>query len=211
MKLEDDDKYSESNISCKEEGFIPHRSIQEDLSQMSTQKDEEDSHVYEETPLSNGLTEEDLRKNMKDLDDQIRTLNAMKNRLKYQLRLKEGTIQVGECEPTPMKQCKCCNKDISKLCFRCEHIYCKVEECARKKKQVLNARMLIKMREKKVGEPRNLKRNQLREKKERKREEGAELSSVEEEPSFDSNCSEESLSTSTNELPKTHPKPKPIP
>jgi hypothetical protein len=37
------------------------------------------------------------------------------------------------------------------LCFRCEHLYCKVENCPRKKKQRLNARMLEKMREKVKG------------------------------------------------------------
>ena len=63
---------------------------------------------------------------MKGIDDQVRSLTTMKNRLKYILKKKEGSLLEGESEPIPTKTCKCCNKDISKLCFRCEHIYCKV-------------------------------------------------------------------------------------
>jgi len=100
---------------------------------------------------------------MKEIDFTIKRLHLERNRLKYFLRKdKEVNTSDGE-ENLATKECPCCGKLISKLCFRCEHLYCKVENCPRKKKQVLNARMLEKMREKKGGEPtRKSKKNRLR-------------------------------------------------
>lgn len=106
---------------------------------------------------------ERLRREMKGIDEEVRTLTSKKNKLKYLLRKQEGTLGEGEGEPEPTKQCPCCNKDISKLCFRCEHTYCEPEQCARKKKQLLNARMLSKMKEKKGS-----KKEQLKDKKGKK-------------------------------------------
>lgn len=137
---------------------------------------------------------ETLRREMKKIDEEVRVLTSKKNKMKYLLRKHEGTLGEGEGEPEPTKQCPCCNKDISKLCFRCEHTYCEPDQCARKKKQLLNARMLSKMKEKKGS-----KKDQLREKKDRKGK-GKALPTVEEEESessFDSYSSSQNMESST--------------
>jgi hypothetical protein len=74
-------------------------------------------------------------------------LNNEKSKLKSQLN--NFGKQPEEMENVQTKECVCCGKVISKLCFKCEHVYCKPENCPRKKKQALNARMLEKMRNKK--------------------------------------------------------------
>lgn len=67
------------------------------------------------------------------------------------------------------RECPCCGKLISKLCFKCEHIYCNVDNCPRKKKQKLNAKMLEKMREKKKGGGERRRLTRSRDKEHRKK------------------------------------------
>jgi hypothetical protein len=110
---------------------------------------------------------------MKEIDATVKRLSIERCRLKNLLKKGDNLNASQDDDGLPNKECPCCGKFISKLCFRCEHLFCRVEDCPRKKKQVLNARMLEKMKKKggDVPQPQQRggrKRNQLQLKKERK-------------------------------------------
>ena len=125
------------------------------------------------------IDKEKLIEKKRLLELQIRKDTLEKNKINYILS-KDSNV---DDETMNYRECPCCNKPITKLCFKCEHLQCNPENCPRKKKQRLNARMLERMKKNRKKQGRGKKEED--EGRERSRDKKKNLPRVKDEKSYE--------------------------
>lgn len=96
------------------------------------------------------MSQSQIKARMKEIDNRLRILMIEKNYGKSLVKKDQDPNELNQ-KSFQTRQCPCCGKVITKLCFRCDHTLCLIENCSRKKKQRLNAKMLKKMKQNKGG------------------------------------------------------------